>query len=129
MVSALDKYRKALGEAGGKKGKKPAKPEKSEVELVVEEVEATAVILEITKREKAEDARRERAVNSEFWFAVVFQDQASKEAFLEAVAPRMGDKYIDGHALAKAMGVKIPDPQPLPKLKTGAGRWAKHVRR
>lgn len=128
MVSALDKYRQVLDKKKPK-AKAAPEPEKTEVDLVVEEVDATAEVLEITKREKAEDARRERATDSEFWFAVVFQDRASKEAFLEAVAPRMGDKYIDGHALAKAMGVEIPEPSPMPKLKSGAGRWAKYVKR
>lgn len=46
--------------------------------------------------------------DSEYWFAVCFRDRDSKDAFLKAInAARLGDKYIDGHALARMLKVDI----------------------
>ena len=46
--------------------------------------------------------------DSEYWFAVCFRDRDSKDAFLKAInAARLGDKYIDGHALARLLKVDI----------------------
>lgn len=63
----------------------------------------------IDQRRKDEDKRFRQATDSEYWFAVCFEDRAQKEAFLAALpnARQIGDKYIDGKALAKAMGIDL----------------------
>ena len=46
--------------------------------------------------------------DSEYWFAVCFRDRKTKDAFLAQIkATRLGDKYIDGHALAKLLKVDL----------------------
>ena len=60
------------------------------------------------QRRDDEQKRFQQATDSEYWFAVCFKDRDSKEAFLRAIkAGRLGDKYIDGHALAKLLGVDL----------------------
>lgn len=59
-------------------------------------------------RARQEQKRFTRATDSEYWFAVCFRDRESKDAFLAAIkAARLGDKYIDGHALARLLGVDL----------------------
>ena len=56
------------------------------------------------ERAKAESNRFADATDSEFWFAVCFRDRAEKDAFLaEFGVERLGDKYVDGALLAKAL--------------------------
>ena len=59
-------------------------------------------------RRDAEAKRFEQATDSEYWFAVCFRTRADKDAFLTAIkATRLGDKYIDGHALARLLDVPL----------------------
>lgn len=61
-------------------------------------------------RAKAEAKRFRNATDSEFWFAVCFKTREEKEAFLKAlkISKRlMGDKYIDGHKLAKMLDIEL----------------------
>lgn len=61
-------------------------------------------------RRKTEDKRFKNATDSEYWFAVCFRTREHKEAFLTAInAVRLGDKYVDGHALARLLDVPLPD--------------------
>lgn len=57
------------------------------------------------KDRRSKDAVRFRAAtDSEYWFAVCFQSREEKEAFLaEFGAGKLGDKYIDGAALARLL--------------------------
>lgn len=60
------------------------------------------------KRRDQEAQRFRDATDSEFWFAVCFRDRAHKDRFLAQIeAARLGDKYIDGHALAKLLNLDI----------------------
>lgn len=62
------------------------------------------------KRRKDEDKRKRAAVDSEYWFAVCFRTREDKERFLGAAGARKGihgDKYLDGYALAKLLGVDM----------------------
>lgn len=60
-------------------------------------------------RAKAEAARFALATDTEYWFAVCFRDRASKNAFLTAAGlMEIGDKYLDGHAVARLLGVDMP---------------------
>lgn len=61
-------------------------------------------------RAQAERKRFQDATDSEFWFAVCFKTREDKEVFLKALKIHknmMGDKYLDGHKLAKMLGVKL----------------------
>jgi len=59
------------------------------------------------QRRDQEEKRFRNATDSEYWFAVCFRTRADKDAFLAAVGAvaRLGDKYIDGYALAKQLGL------------------------
>lgn len=47
--------------------------------------------------------------DTEFWFAVCFQNREQKEAFLKALdLISHGDKYLDGQFVAKKLGVELP---------------------
>lgn len=71
--------------------------------------------LEALQKDFSDRARRERdryrdATDSEYWFAVCFKTRKHKERFLKELGVKrrvLGDKYIDGHMLAKLMGFDI----------------------
>ncbi len=70
--------------------------------------ELSALEAAFRERRKDEDKRFKQATDSEFWFAACFPSRESKDAFLSAVgAARLGDKYIDGVALAKILGIEL----------------------
>lgn len=72
--------------------------------------ELSALEQGMRERNAAEAKRFQQATDSEFWFAVCFRSRAHKEAFLEGIrAAQLGDKYLDGHALARLLGVTLPD--------------------
>ena len=59
-------------------------------------------------RKEKEADRSKNATDSEFWFCACFGSRAEKEQFLKAVGLlEQGDKYVDGHKLAEAVGVEI----------------------
>jgi len=71
--------------------------------------ELTALLAAFKERRGVEDKRFQQATDSEFWTALCFQSREAKEAFLAATSTaRLGDKYIDGHAFAKALGIDLP---------------------
>lgn len=62
------------------------------------------------ERRDTEAARFADATDSEYWFAVCFRTRGDKDAFLSGIqASRIGDKYLDGHKLAKILGVTLPE--------------------
>lgn len=66
--------------------------------------------LSIAFRERsAQEARRFRdATDSEHWVCVCFTSREEKEAFLRAAnLAKLGDKYLDGRKVARALGVAI----------------------
>jgi hypothetical protein len=72
------------------------------------EKELTALQKAYRQRAKNEEARMFDAIDSEYWVCVCFRNRAAKEAYLQAIdAIDIGDKYIDGHALAKRQGVDL----------------------
>lgn len=79
------------------------------------EEELGEVLSGFKKRANQENDRFRYAVDSEFWFAVCFQTRDQKEEFLRAIGFDMnleGDKYLDGMALARALGIKLTSPIP-----------------
>ena len=71
-------------------------------------VELDALAKGFRARRDQEAKRVRNATDSEFWLALCFRDRASKDAFIAAMGMgRLGDKYVDGHELAKLLGVDI----------------------
>lgn len=61
------------------------------------------------ERTKREDERFKLATDSEYWFAVCFKTREDKDAFLAtARLMAVGDKYLDGYAVARALGIALP---------------------
>lgn len=61
-------------------------------------------------RRDQEVLRFKDATDSAYWFAVCFRTRADKEAFLQSIgATRLGDKYLDGHQLARVLGAGVGD--------------------
>lgn len=61
------------------------------------------------ERTKREDERFRLATDSEYWFAVCFRTREDKEAFLRAARlMALGDKYLDGYAVARTLGIPMP---------------------
>jgi len=82
----------------------------------LEEACATEVneVLDAFKaRAKNENARLLDATDSEHWFAVCFQTREMKEEFLTKIGlMKLGDKYLDGMKVAKALGIPLESPVP-----------------
>lgn len=77
------------------------------------------------EREAKETTRMTNEIDSENWFAVVFETRAQKEEFLAKLRLLdIGDKYFDGRDVAKVLGVELspsgreyrPEPRIDPKL-------------
>lgn len=93
-------------------GGEPPEVEESDSLEVEAANEFSTLESEYVKRRKAEDARRIAATDSEYWFAVCFRSREDKDKFLRKIKakPRLhGDKYIDGYALAKLLGITMED--------------------
>jgi hypothetical protein len=80
------------------------------------EVDARADLEEVKsdfqKRSKAEEKRREQITDSEFWCCFCFETREQKEEFLlKLKLLDLGDKYLDGIAAAKILGVKLGEPR------------------
>lgn len=70
--------------------------------------ELTAMEKAYRKRAKNEEKRVYDATDSEYWVAVCFRSREAKEAYLRAIdAIDIGDKYIDGHQLARRQGIDL----------------------
>ncbi|HET9819637.1 MAG TPA: hypothetical protein VFP92_10790 [Rhodanobacteraceae bacterium] len=71
--------------------------------------EGKAIATGFLKRAKDEGARFRAATDSEYWAAICFQTREQKEAFLAALGILAhGDKYLDGRAVAEALGIVLP---------------------
>ena len=72
--------------------------------------ELDALATGFRERRKLEEERFKQATDSEFWAALCFRSREHKDAFIAAAgAARLGDKYVDGHAFAKLLGIDLPD--------------------
>jgi hypothetical protein len=82
---------------------KPAKADPTE--------DAERVRSAFQQRADEEADRFTAATDSEFWVALCFQTRAQKDEFLEKLGvAALGDKYLDGRAVAAAMGIKLESP-------------------
>lgn len=70
--------------------------------------ELTALQQGFRDRAKREAERFRLATDSEYWLAVCFKTREDKEKFLRnAKLLGIGDKYMDGYAVAQALGVPM----------------------
>lgn len=78
------------------------------------EAELDALAKGFRERTKREDERFRLATDSEYWFAVCFKTREDKDAFLAAarLLP-VGDKYLDGYAVARTLGIPVPTEQTI----------------
>ena len=77
---------------------------------VEQDVKAELSALEsgVRERESKELTRMSNEIDSENWFAVVFETRAQKEEFLSKTGLLdIGDKYFDGRDVAKRMGIDL----------------------
>jgi hypothetical protein len=76
------------------------------------EAELDALARGFRERTKREDERFRLATDSEYWFAVCFKTREDKDAFLTAARLlALGDKYLDGYAVARTLGIPMPTDQ------------------
>ena len=70
--------------------------------------ELGAVEAAFRAREEREATRMSNEIDSENWFAVVFETRAQKEEFLAKLnLLDIGDKYFDGRDIADRLGVAL----------------------
>lgn len=91
-------------------------PEEAEAEALAE---VSEILTGFRGRAKREDQRFVDATDSEYWIAICFQTREQKEEFLhKAHLIDLGDKYLDGMAVAKVMGIKLTSRIPsMPSLR------------
>jgi len=75
---------------------------------------ATSELLQGFKdRAAAEQQRLIEVTDSEYWVCMCFQTREQKDEFLAKLnLDALGDKYIDGMAVAKILGVTLESPVP-----------------
>ncbi|TDQ01261.1 hypothetical protein [Labedaea rhizosphaerae] len=72
--------------------------------------ELNAIQQAFRDRAKREEERFRLATDSEFWFVLCFRTREDKELFLRnAKLMGVGDKYLDGYAAARILGVPMED--------------------
>lgn len=72
--------------------------------------ELNAVQQGFRDRAKREEQRFLLATGSEYWFVLCFKTREDKERFLkQAKLFAIGDKYLDGYAVARALGIPMDD--------------------
>ena len=73
------------------------------------EAELDALAKGFRERTKREDERFRLATDSEYWFVLCFKSREDKDAFLRAARlMAIGDKYLDGYAVARQLGIEMP---------------------
>lgn len=61
-------------------------------------------------RTARENDRFRLATDSEYWFCVCFKSRQDKDTFLAAAGLNsIGDKYLDGYAVARVLGIEMPN--------------------
>ena len=74
------------------------------------EAELTLEALQNKERKKALREKLRLTTDSEYWCALCFETREQKDAFLKAIGVyELGDKYIDGQAVAQRMGIALPE--------------------
>jgi len=90
-------------------GPDPGQPLRIRAARNGDDAELDALAKGFRERTKREDERFRLATDSEYWFAVCFKSRADKDAFLAAARLMpVGDKYLDGYAVARTLGIEMP---------------------
>lgn len=91
-------------------------PEEAEAEALAE---VSEILTGFRGRAKREDQRFVDATDSEYWVAVCFQTREQKDEFLQkARLADLGDKYLDGMAVARILGIRLDSRIPtMPQLR------------
>lgn len=91
-------------------------PEEAEAEALAE---VSEILSGFRGRAKREDQRFVDATDSEYWVAVCFQTREQKDEFLQkARLADLGDKYLDGMAVARILGIRLDSRIPtMPQLR------------
>ncbi len=81
--------------------------------------EVNEVLAGFRSRARNENVRFEQATDSEYWVALCFQTRQQKEEFLTKLGLlELGDKYLDGMAVADKLGITLESPvPPMPNLR------------
>lgn len=103
---------------GGDAPDEPGNLADVDIEKVAED-EISEVLAGFKQRAKNEDARKEGAIDSEFWFCLYFQTREQKDEFLAKIGwDDIGDKYIDGMEAAEAVGITLESfIPPMPQIR------------
>lgn len=108
-----------------------AKQQKAKLKasLLAEITEDQSEIESATKSAfKAEANKLADVLDSEFYICLCFDSRAAKEQFLsQTKIAKTDDRFVDGHEIAKRLGVELPPRRKQHRLKTHS-RWLKHVR-
>ena len=67
-------------------------------------------------------------LDSEYWFAVTFENREQVEAFCRWLGPTFDGKYVDGLALAERLGVDVGPRQRFPVERGFSKRLAELAR-
>lgn len=73
---------------------------------------------------QAEQRRHADVMDPEYWSCIVFQSREQKMAVLRALGlPEEDDKYVDGNAFIRTLGLKVPEEErPRHRLRENK-RW------
>lgn len=86
--------------------------------------EISAVLKSFKERAKAERDVFMENVDSEYWCCFCFQTRTQKEEFLQKLGLlELGDKYLDGIEVAKALKVPLDAPVPSVRKRNQSKRW------
>lgn len=113
--SAMPEMKSAFGE--------PAVTEEAQYDGPPVEQTALAELDDLLARFRAQqdqpDVLLGDVTDSKHWVAVAFQTRAMKDEFLyRAGLEDAGNKYLDGHAVARMLGIDLESPMP-PRPDTG----------
>ena len=86
--------------------------------------ELSDLLVKLKARADAEQQVFLENVDSEYWFCVCFQTRAQKDEFLQRMGwAELGDKYLDGLAVAEAQGLALENKTPAVRKRNVSKRW------
>lgn len=112
-----------LPRSPGPKVERPVEDEGPTIEEMVDglaEDNLTEGQMYFREQRQNERANFQLNTDSEYWCCLVFETREQKDAFLrhfQAARVAGGDKYLNGVAMAKALGVDIGGPTVFPRIK------------
>jgi hypothetical protein len=90
--------------------------------------ELSDLLKKLKARAEQEQAVFMENVDSEFWACLCFQTRAQKDEFLRRMNwADLGDKYLDGVAVADRQGMKLEAKTPPVRKRNVSKRWREFV--